>query len=123
MTKQLLSVIESPLHPNFSALYTQKGYAQSRVNSMRRAISHVKKNSVDLVVAEFIYGYGNDYAGVTVSNVDVLLYSLQRYRPDAAVILLLDKNEQEFLERLPNVIEIKAALIHPVRLIDLEPWI
>ena len=123
MTKQLLSVIETPLHQDFSELYRAKGYAPSRVNSMRKAISHVKKNPVDLVVAEFMFGYGDDYAGITVSNVDVLLYSLQRYRPDAEIILLVDKSEQQFLAKLPTTFEIKATLIHPVRADALEPWL
>ena len=123
MSKQLLSVIETPLHPNFSDLYRAKGYVHSQVNSMRRAISHAKNNPVDLVVAEFLYGYGDDYAGITVSNVDVLLYSLQRYRPDSAIILLVDKTEQQFLVRLPSTIEVRATLIHPVRADDLERWL
>lgn len=123
MTKQLLSVIETPLHPDFSTLYRDKGYAQTRVNSMRKAISHAKKNPVDLVVAEFIYGYGEDYAGITVSNVDVLLYSLQRYRPDTAIILLVDKREQQYLDKLPAIIELRATLLHPVSADDLEPWL
>ena len=123
MTKQLLSVIETPLHPDFSELYRAKGYVPSRVNSMRKAISHVKKNPVDVVVADFLYGYGEDYAGITVSNVDVLLYSLQRYRPDTGVILLAHKNEQQYLSKLSESFEIKAALVHPVRAEDLEAWI
>ena len=123
MSKQLLSVIETPLHPDFSALYQAKGYATNRVNSMRKAISHIKKNPVDLVVAEFLYGYGDDYAGITVSNVDVLLYSLQRYRPDTGIILLVDKSEQQYLCKLPDSFDIKTALIHPVTAQDLESWL
>ena len=120
MSKQLLSVIETPLHPDFSALYRAKGYAPDQVNSMRKAISHVKKQPVDLVVAEFLYGYGEDYAGITVSNVDVLLYSLQRYRPEAEIILLVNKNEQQYLARLPESFTIKAVLVHPVRAEEME---
>ena len=123
MSKQILSVIETPLHPDFSELYRTRGYTPSRVNSMRKAISHVKKNPVDLVVAEFLFGYGDDYAGITVSNVDVLLYSLQRYRPDTEIILLVDKSEQQYLTRLPASFDIKAALIHPVRADALAEWI
>jgi hypothetical protein len=123
MTKQLLSVIETPIHPDFSQLYQAKGYAHSRVNSMRKAISHVKKNPVDLVVAEFLFGYGDDYAGITVSNVDVLLYSLQRYRPDTEIILLVDKSERQYLSKLPESFVIKATLVHPVAADELSSWL
>lgn len=123
MPKQLLSVTETPLHADFSTLYAAKGYAHTRVSSMRKAINHVKKNPVDLVVAEFLYGYGNDYAGVTVSNVDVLLYSLQRYCPAAQIILLVDKSEQKFIAKLPTVVKVKTVLVHPVRAGDIEPWL
>lgn len=123
MSKQLLSVIETPVHPDFSELYRSKGYTPSRVSSMRKAISHVKKQPVDLVVAEFLYGYGEDYAGITVSNVDVLLYSLQRYRPETEIILLVNKAEQQYLDKLPDSFEIKAALVHPVAAEDLAQWL
>ncbi len=79
----------------------------------------VKKHPIDVIVAEFIYRYGTDYAGVTVSNVDVLLYSLQRYRPDTKVILLVDKTEQKFIAKLPPVIPIHRVLVHPVSPADI----
>lgn len=121
MPKHLLSVIETPLHRDFSALYAEKGYAHTRVDSMRKAISHVKRHPVDLVVADFLYGYGNDYAGVTVSNVDVLMYSLQRYCPGAKVILLADKSEQQYVAKLPETVEVEAVLLHPVGPQDIAP--
>ena len=76
--RALLSVIESPTHPNFSALYQSLGIQENKVNSSRKAISHIKDSPPDIIVAEFFYGYGSNYAGVNISNLDVLLFSLQR---------------------------------------------
>ena len=75
--KTLFSIIESSAHPNFSELYKALGFKEIKINSMRKAIAALKKQQPDFIVAEFFYGYGNNYAGVNISNLDVLLYSLQ----------------------------------------------
>ena len=54
---------------------------------IRNALKRLKREAPDFIVAEFFYGYGNNYAGVHISNLDVLLYSLQKYAPRAKVIL------------------------------------
>lgn len=66
--KVVFSIIESPLHPNFTELYQKHGFENVQLSSMRKAISQLKKQKPDYVVAEFMYGYGNNYAGVNVSN-------------------------------------------------------
>jgi hypothetical protein len=71
----LFSIVESPMHPDFSRLYSRLGIRELRLGSMRKAIGQLKKDRPDYVVAEFFYGYGNNYAGVNVSNLDVFLYS------------------------------------------------
>jgi hypothetical protein len=53
-----------------------------------------------------MYRHGSDYAGCTISNLDVMLASLQKYSPDARVIALVDKTEQHF--------SLHAALLYPV---------
>ncbi|MBT8438161.1 MAG: hypothetical protein KJO91_00425, partial [Gammaproteobacteria bacterium] len=83
----LFSIIESPLHPDFSEVYKRSGIQEVKLRSTRKAISELKKQTPDYVVAEFFYGYGNNYAGVNISNLDVFLYSLQRYAPQARVIV------------------------------------
>ena len=80
-TRTLFSIVESPAHPDFSRLYKQLDIREVRLASMRKAISALKSRTPDIVVAEFMYGYGNNYAGVNVSNLDVFLYSLQKYAP------------------------------------------
>lgn len=84
------------------------------MTSMRKAISELKRNKPDFVVAEFFYGYGNNYAGVNVSNLDVFLCSLQKYAPQAKVIVLVDKSEQQYVDKLPPALKPHALLVHPV---------
>ena len=88
---------------------------------MRKAISALKNDTPDYVVAEFFYGFGNNYAGVNVSNLDVFLYSLQKYAPDARVIVLVDRRERQFVEKLSALFSLHAVLTNPVRGQDIEP--
>ena len=117
----LYSIIESPTHPQFLSLYSELGIDEIRLNSMRKAISELKKNIPDYVVAEFFYGYGNNYAGVNVSNLDVFLYSLQKYAPQAKVIVLVEKAERKYLEKLPEIVPLHAVLTLPVEEATLRP--
>ncbi|MCH9711309.1 MAG: hypothetical protein K0U20_01630, partial [Proteobacteria bacterium] len=75
----VLSIVESPLFPDFSDLYQNKTMAELRVNSIRKAISLVKKQSIDLIVVEFFYAYSTNYSGIYKSNIEVLLVSLRKY--------------------------------------------
>ena len=66
------------------------------------------------MLAEFVYGYGNNYAGINISNLDVSLHALQRYAPSAKVILLVDKVERPHVSKLEALFEIDAILTLPV---------
>lgn len=116
----LLSVIESSAHPDFSALYRRKALHEIRVNSVRKAIGTLKKQKPDYIVAEFFYGYGNNYAGVNISNLDVLLSSLQKYAPGARVIVLVDKVERQYVERLNGLFSLFAVVQYPVSESEME---
>ena len=119
MTKTLFSIIESSGHPNFTALYNSLRIKESKINSMRKALAEIKqatlkKQQPDFIVAEFFYGYGNNYAGVNISNLDVMLYSLQKYSADTKVIVLVDKNEYKYVDKLNKIIKLHDILKHPV---------
>jgi len=114
MSKILFSIIESPVHPNFSALYQRLGFQETRLESMRKAIGQLRKETPDVVVAEFFYGYGNNYAGINISNVDVFLLSLKKYTDNARVILMVDKGERQHVDKLNEQYPIHAVLVHPV---------
>jgi len=112
--KVVFSIIESPLHPDFTRLYHSLNIENVQFNSMRKALSHLKKQKPDFVVAEFFYGYGNNYAGVNVSNLDVFLCSLQKYAPEAKVIVMVEKEERKHVDKLSALFSLHSVLQHPV---------
>jgi len=87
---------------------------------MRKALATMKNQPFDFVVAEFFYGYGSNYAGVNISNLDVMLYSLQKYSPDTRVIVLVDKSEYEYVDKLNEIFPIYAVLQYPVSEADMK---
>jgi len=113
-TRTLFSIIESSTHPNFTALYNTLGIQESKISSMRKAIATLKKQQPDFIVAEFFYGYGNNYAGVNISNLDVLLYSLQKYSAQTKVIVLVDKDEFQHVNQLNEIIKLHDVFKFPV---------
>ena len=112
-SKTLYSIFESGAHPKFSELYDSLDIEETQFSSMRKAISALKKQP-DYIVAEFEYGYGNNYAGVNISNLDVMLYSLQKYSPETKVIVLVDKSEFQYVDKLNEIIILKDILKYPV---------
>jgi hypothetical protein len=116
----LFSIVESPAHRDFSRLYRRLGIEEVKLGSMRKAISALKKQTPDYVVAEFIYGYGNNYAGVNVSNLDVFLYSLQKYSANARIIVMVERHELQYVDKLAALFPLYAVLPLPVSEQDLE---
>ncbi len=118
--KILFLIIESATHPDFSRLYKKLGLHEERLFSARKAISAMKQSPPDFVVAEFFYGYGNNYAGVNISNLDVILYSLQKFSPDARVIVLVDKSERQYVDKLNEIFPLSAVLLLPLQEAQME---
>lgn len=110
----LYSIIESPMHPQASDLYSSNGLSEMRFSSVRKAIQSLKSAPPDIVVADFIYGYGNNYAGINISNLDVFLHSLQKYAPACRVIVFYEKAEQAYAQKLAELFELHALLPYPV---------
>ncbi len=114
MTKPLLyDVVESPAHPDLSTLCHSLGLERLVLSSQRKAIGQLKRRPPDLVVADFFYGYGNNYAGANVSNLDVLLRSLQRFAPGARVVVLADRQEAPYVPRLAELFDLHAVIKLP----------
>ena len=112
--KLIFSIIESPSHPNFSTLYARLGFRELRFSSQRKAISALKQSAPRFIVAEFFYGFGNNYAGVNVSNLDVLLMSLPRYSPDSQVIVMATKDQYPHIHKLEALFSLYKVLPLPV---------
>lgn len=117
----LYSIVESPGHPNLSALYRRLHIEELRLASQRKAIQALKRRPPDWVVAEFFYGFGNNYAGANISNLDVFLAALQRHAPQARTLILVDKAQRGYVERLRERFAIHAVLVQPVDASSIEP--
>lgn len=115
----IYSLVETPRHPNFSSLYDHLGFQHFAFNSMRKAIAQLKKTPPDYVVAEFLYGFANNYAGVNISNLDVFLYSLQKYAPDTKVIVMAGKTDKPYIPKLEALFKIFAVIDQPARASDI----
>lgn len=116
----LYDIIESPAHPDLSALSTALGLERLSFSGQRKAIGQLKHRPPDLVVADFFYGYGNNYAGANVSNLDVLLRSLQRFAPDARIVILADRHELKHVPQLAGLFKLHAVVALPAGRDQLE---
>ena len=50
-----------------------------------------------------------------ISNLDVMLYSLQKYAPAARVIVLVEKDQRQYVDKLHEILPLYAILKHPVQ--------
>lgn len=116
----LFSLVESPYHPNFTALYCRLGFDEISLTSTRKAVSQLKSQKPDLVVADFVYGYSNNYSGIHISNLDVFLMSMQKFAPDTKVIILAAADEIQYAEKMRDICEIAAILPFNVKEVELE---
>ncbi|MGD8783641.1 MAG: hypothetical protein PVF28_00525 [Thioalkalispiraceae bacterium] len=119
----LYSIIESPLHPQLSEFYKRQGLDEVRLQSVRKAIQELKKQPPDVVVADFIYGYGNNYAGVNISNLDVFLYSLEKYAPQSQVIVCYEKADKQYVQKLEELFPSITTLVYPVSESAIQPYL
>jgi hypothetical protein len=110
----LFSLIESPIHPNFSALYQQLGIAEQRFTAARKLHKALQQQAPDFLVGEFMYGFGNNYAGANVCNLDVTLRALQRFSPQTKVIVFVSPNEAQYVDKLLALFPIHAVLKYPI---------
>lgn len=114
MTLPLLyDIIESPAHPDLSGHCRYFGYEHCVFTAQRKALAQMKHRPPSLLVADFFYGYGNNYAGANVSNLDVLLRSLQRFAPEARVVVCVDRSELPHVSKLAELFEIHAVIPLP----------
>ena len=63
-----ISIVESILFPDCSDLYLRKNITELRVNSIRKALTLIKKNPIDFIVVEFFYAYST----IIVASINLL---------------------------------------------------
>lgn len=110
----LYSLVTSPLPSHFSGLCQELGIAAQRFDSARNLHRALQKQPPDFFLGEFIYGWGNDYAGATVSNLDVTLRTLQAAAPQAKIIVVMQPSEEAHIGKLLDLLPVHAVLKYPV---------
>lgn len=116
-----ISIVESILFPDCSDLYLRKNITELRVNSIRKALTLIKKTPIDFIVVEFFYAYSTNYSGIYKSNLEVLLVSLIKYSPKTKVIVLAKKKEIKYIGVLDTVdYPVHGVLQLPVSLTQIE---
>ena len=112
--KHLYTLTASPFSANFPALYQELDIAAERFDSARNLHRALKKQVPDVFVGEFIYAWGNDYAGNTLSNLDVTLRTLQAFAPKAKIIVVMQPSEAPHIGKLLDLFTVHAVLTLPV---------
>jgi hypothetical protein len=112
--KTLYALVESPFHPDLSRLYGTLGLTAERFTSARNLHRAIQKRPPDFFVGEFIYGWGNNYAGANISNLDVTLRTLQCQAPQAKTIVFMHPREAPHIGRLLDLFTIHAVLSYPI---------
>lgn len=112
--KTLFTLVESPFSPHFPELYQELDIDAARFDSARNLHRALQKQAPDFFVGEFFYGWGSDYAGNTVSNLDVTLRTLQSKAPAAKIIVVTQPREALHIDKLLEFFPVHAVLKYPV---------
>jgi hypothetical protein len=110
----LYSLVESPLACHFPELYEELGIVSERFDSARNLHRALKQQLPDFFVGEFVYAWGNDYAGNTLSNLDVTLRTLQAKAPKAKIIVVMQQREAPHIDKLLELFPVHAVLKYPI---------
>ncbi len=96
---------------SYKALYQQLGFSVVIEYSERKAISSIKKNPPDVIVADFFHQ--TDFRD-RLSNLESLLASAQR-TPATRILVFYDPAHQVMLDKVRQRMRIDAAMTLPVQ--------
>ena len=108
--KSLLSIIELGGYPDLAPLYKKHGYEPIVVYSMRKALSVLKKEKPEVVVAEF--NYQSDFRDRT-STLESLIAVAQR-NVAMKLIIFYEKEYAHQFEKLQSRYEFYASFAYPI---------
>ncbi len=97
-------------YPNFSTLINQAGYQVAIETSMRKAMGQLKKNTPNVVIAEF--NFQTDFRDRS-SNLESLMATLQRF-PNVKVIVFYEKEHLAHFKHLQECYDFHCALDFPI---------
>ena len=112
----LISILELGGYPDFSRLYQSLGYEVYMLDSMRKAIKFIKKNEINVIVAEF--NFQSDFRDRT-SQVESLMASLAQ-KNEVKVVIFYDKDQAHQFKRVADRFNFMAALTYPVNEDDIK---
>ncbi|HHH39261.1 MAG TPA: hypothetical protein ENK50_06790 [Sedimenticola sp.] len=115
----LLAIVEMGGYPEFETLYRSHGFIPEKVYSVRKAQAWLKRHRPAVVVTEFHFDPDlRDRMG----NLESLMATLQRYAPEARVIVFIDRDHRPRLERTEARYPVFGSLDYPIdeqRLVEL----
>jgi len=110
----LYTLVNSPLDCRFPDVFLEFGIQEERFDSARNLHRALKQQRPDYFIGEFVYGWGNNYAGANVSNLDVTLRTLQAVAPKASIIIVMRPSEQAHIGKLLELFKVDAVLSYPI---------
>ena len=108
--KFLLALTELGGYPDFSELYKEAVFQVESVDSMRKALRSFKKNSYDVIVAEF--NFQSDFRDRT-SSLETLMAVVQQM-DSVKVIIFYEKEYEHQFEKLRAHFSFHAELPYPI---------
>jgi len=111
VSKKLLFFVDEGGFEDFTPLFVEYGFLVDFEDSQRKATKLAKKNSYQVLVAEFSH---NPEFRDRVSNIESLLATLEGRSPEAKIIILYDELNQPQLEQLKARYRIDATLKFPI---------
>ena len=109
--RRLLGILELGGYPDFTRLYQQLGFDVVMMQSMRKALKFIKKNHVDVIVAEF--NFQSDFRDRT-SQLESLMASIAQL-PHVRVVVFYDKEQSHQFKRVTDRFEFLATLTYPIQ--------
>lgn len=110
LDKSLLIIMERGGYPDFSSIFNRAGYRVNIEMTMRKAMSQLKKNTPDIVIAEF--NFQTDFRDRS-SSLESLMATLQRF-PEVKIIVFYEKDHVSHFNRLKERYEFHCTLEFPI---------
>jgi len=110
VSKLLLSIIELGGYPNLTPLYQSLGYSVDVMTSQRQARTYLKKNTPDVIVAE--YNFQSDFRDRT-SNLETLMAILQK-QPEIKLLVFYVPDHAAKFEQFCASYPVDYSIAFPV---------
>ncbi len=111
MSNNLLFFVDEGGFEDYTAMFIEQGFSVDFEDSQRKASKLAKKNTYQVLVAEFSH---NPEFRDRVSNIESLLATLEGHSPEAKIIILYDEINQPQLDQLKARYHMDTTLTFPI---------